>query len=184
MATHLATTDYPFNQAALKAMVHYVTRHYAMSPEKLGAVKLHKVLWYTEVAAVRKTGEPIAGETFIKHKFGPFSKHLEDIVDELRRGGELHVRKGQDEFEPTEYVGKGTPDKLALSDEQWRILERTMEAIVEGHSASSISDRSHDEVWEATELYEPMSLDAAALHFVKPPKHIAAEIAKRVAALK
>ncbi|MGI9302652.1 MAG: Panacea domain-containing protein [Gammaproteobacteria bacterium] len=184
MATNLTNSDYPFNWAALKAMVHYVTRRYAMSPEKLGAVKLHKILWFTEIAAVRKTGKSITGETFIKHDFGPFSTHLENIVAELKREGNLTVQPGEDDSESTLFVGKGFPDQDSLTDEQWRLLERWMENVVENHSATSISDLSHDELWEATEPYQPMSLDAAALRFVKPPKHVEAEIAKRIAALK
>ena len=52
-----------FNVNALQAMIHHVTRKYAMHPHKLGSVKLYKVLWWAEARSLRLRGEQIAGET-------------------------------------------------------------------------------------------------------------------------
>jgi len=151
---------------ALRAMVHHVTRKYAMEPDRLGSVKLHKILWWAEIRSLQRLGEQVADETFHKEQFGPFSVHLNDVVADLQSAGLLHVRKATDEFEPDLYVGKGEPDRDALTDEQWRILDYVVDGIIRDHSAGSISEKSHGPVWEAVELYEPMPVGAAALRWV------------------
>ena len=171
------------NRRALLAMIHHVTRTYGMEPEKLGAVKLHKIIWNTEVQHVRRTGYPITGETFIKRAQGPWSANLDSVVAELRTRRLLHVSPPDDEYKPILFVGKGTPDRDALTDEQWTLLDRIAERIVEDHTAGSISERSHGPVWEATEMYEPMSVDAEAITFVKPKTEIRQEIAAHAATL-
>lgn len=153
-----------FNRAGVKAMIHHVTRQYALEPDKLGAVKLHKILWNTEIQLLRR-GYDVTGESFIKHDFGPFSEHLDELMNELVAEGLLTVSKPSEEYEVTRFVGKGTADRSALTDDQWRVLEQTRERIVEDHSATSISERSHGFVWEATEMYEPMSPIAEALQW-------------------
>lgn len=157
-----------FNTDALRAMVHHITRKYAMEPEKLGSVKLHKILWWAEVRSFRSRGEQIAGEVFHKEKFGPFSTHLNAILSELKAAGKLTIRKADQQFETDLYVGKGDPDRSVLTDDQWSILDRVAEWIVEDHSAGTISDKSHDLIWEVTGLHEEMPVPAAALQWVKP----------------
>lgn len=135
---------------------------------QLCSVKLHKILWYTEILALRQLGKTIVGETFRKEQFGPFSTHLNEVIADLEGSGLLTVRKAEDEFETDEYVGKGQPDHAALTDDQWRILDQTMKQIVEDHTAGSISEKSHGPIWEAVELHELMPVSAAALRWMKP----------------
>ena len=170
------------NRAALRAMVHFIAREYSARPEHLGSTRLHKILWNAEVRSVRQTGFPIVGETFIKQKHGPFAEHLAEVVDDLVRGRALHVSEPDDAFKPRLFVAKGQPDRRALTAEQWRIVERVMRDIVGDHTAGSISERSHGPVWQATEMFAPMPVDAEALCFVKPTAKIAAEIEKQIAA--
>lgn len=149
-------TKRAFNRAGLQAMIHHVTRQYATEPEKLGAVKLHKILWNTEVQLLRR-GLEVTGESFIKHQFGPFSEHLDELVNDLVSQGLLTVTKPSDLYETTAFVGKGTADRFALNKDQWRVLDQVTRRNVEDHTATSISDRSHGVVWEATDMYASMS---------------------------
>lgn len=88
-----------FNVNALQAMIHHVTRKYAMHPHKLGSVKLYKVLWWAEVRSLRLRGEQIAGEVFHKEEFGPFSIQLNEVVRELVSAGKLTFHKAEQGFE-------------------------------------------------------------------------------------
>ena len=157
-----------FNAAAFRAMVHHITRTYALDPDKLGSVRLHKILWYTEIQALRRLGQTVAGETFQKENFGPFSMHLNDVAADLKSDGLLTIRKATEEFEADQYIGKGQPDRAVLTDDQWRILDQTMEQIVRDHTAESISEKSHGPIWDSVELHEQMPVGAAALRWIKP----------------
>lgn len=168
-----------FDRAGVKAMIHHVTRRYALEPEKLGAVKLHKILWNTEIQLLRR-GYPVTGETFIKHIFGPFAEHLDELCSELARQGNLHVAKPTEQYEATQFVGKGLPDRAALTEDQWRVLDQITERIVEDHTATSISERSHGPVWETAELYEPMPAEAAAVQWIRPSEADKAKMRERL----
>lgn len=156
-----------FNEAAVRAAIHHVTRRYALQPDKLGAVKLHKILWNTEVQLLRR-GYPAIGETFIKKAFGPFAEHLDSVCSELVRQGKLHVGRPTEEYEATCFVGKGEPDRSILTQDQWRVLNQVAERIVEDHTAGTISERSHGAVWETAAMYEPMPVAAEALQWLVP----------------
>jgi hypothetical protein len=152
---------------ALRAMVHFVTRKYAMEPDQLGSTKLHKILWWTEIRTLRRLNQQAANETFRKKPFGPFSNHLMIVVDELVADRKLMVRPSTEDFEVTLYVGKGEADRSALSEEHWRILEDVAEWIVRDHTANSASEKSHGQIWDSVQLEDPMPVEAAAIRITK-----------------
>lgn len=164
----------------MRAMVHHVTRTYAMEPQRLGSVKLHKILWWTEIRCLQTLGRAASGETFQKEEFGPFSRHLGETVEGLSRSGALHVRKGSGGFDPDIYVGKGQPDTSLLSEEEWRVLDQVADWVVNDHSAGSISEKSHGPVWEAVNLHEPMPVGAAALQWLPISKQDKAQTRERL----
>lgn len=164
------------DKGKLKAIVHYVTRAYSTTPELLGSVRLHKILWHSEVRNIRNTGYPIAGERFIKKPFGPCSQHLDEITQELRTDRKLTIVEPTEEYEARHYVAKGEPDKQLLTKDEWKLIDGTMKWIVETHTAGSVSERTHGDVWEATAMYAPMPIQAEVLQCVRPSERIEQEI--------
>ncbi len=152
-----------------QAIVHFATREYAMAPEKLGLVKLHKILWYSEVRAIQRLGRPISGERFIRHKRGPFATQLDETLKGLQKTGLLNIQPPSEEFEATALVGKGSPNRDALSDEEWRLVEQVTRWVAEDHSASTISERTHDDVWEAVEMFGEIPPMLAAIRVIPTP---------------
>ena len=55
----------PLDTGKLDAAVHYVTARVARASD-LGAVKLHKVLWFTDLDPMYRTDRTLCGETFLK----------------------------------------------------------------------------------------------------------------------
>lgn len=158
-----------FDNSKFKEMIHYVCRKMASEPEKLGAVKLHKILWYSEGHAYRVTGRPICGETYVKHSHGPFSTHLKAAVSELKNENRLHQSIEKTEIgEKHSFIGKGETNLVALSDRERSILDSYIDEICKGHTASSISEKSHDAIWEMAEMFEPIPLQAQVARFIKP----------------
>ena len=131
-------------------------------------MRLHKILWYTEIQALRRLGQSISGETFQKEQFGPFSIHLNGVTADLESDGLLTIRRATEEFEADQYIGKGQPDRATLTEDQWRVLDNVMHQIVGDHTAESISEKSHGSIWESVELHEQMPVGAAALRWLKP----------------
>lgn len=147
----------------LAKVAHYVIAHCA--PEKLGATKLNKVLWYSDVLFYRQHGRTITGEeTYEKRQFGPVPKGINGTLRALEMKGSIKERRT-----PTpagvrrEFVWLQTADVEEFSGEEIDVLRDVMEAICDGHSAASISELTHDALWDETELGQPMSVKAGAV---------------------
>jgi hypothetical protein len=159
----------------LGAAIHFVCRKMASQPGNLGAVKLHKALWFADVHAYRLTGQTITGGTFIRHQYGPFLQELDGAVAALERAGRLTVRTVDfHEVEKREFIGRGEPDVSLLNERECRWLEQFAEEVCENHTAASISERTHDRLWESATMFEEIPIAAAAVQFVKPVPAVAA----------
>lgn len=144
-------------------VAHYVIAH--CSPEKLGATKLNKVLWYADVIFYRLHGRTITGaEVYEKRQFGPVPRGINETLRALQARGAIKERQT-----PTpvglrrEFVWLDPPATEKFSAEEVDMLRNVMEIICDGHSATSISDLSHDILWEETEIGAPMPIIAGAI---------------------
>lgn len=160
------------DKSKLLEIVHFVTRKYAMEPEKLGLTKLHKILWYIEVRALRKFDRPLVHESFIRNHHGPFAQHLSSLLSDLQESNLLSVIEPTDDFEPLILIGKGSPKIQELSPEELSLVESVADWIVEDHTSSSISDKTHDEVWESIPMMESMPPMLSAISIVPTPPDI------------
>jgi hypothetical protein len=148
------------NLPKLKALVHYVCRR-VVDPSTLGRTKLHKILWLAEGRHFLSTGEPITGEIYKKMRFGPFAPHVEDVIAQLQRENRLYVRHvevgdyGQDEF-----TAHGDPETSLFTERELSIVDRMIKQVTEDHTAGSISERTHDEIWEMAAMHEPLPFNA------------------------
>ncbi|MBT3039121.1 MAG: SocA family protein [Candidatus Thiodiazotropha sp. (ex Codakia orbicularis)] len=158
-----------FNRAKFKAMVHYVCRKMATDSKSLGATKLHKVLWFSDGYNYTRRGVPMSGEKYIKHDYGPFSTHLAEVVHELE--GEHKLRTGESQHygkTKKDFIGVGVVDTSSLTERELRILDENIDSICYGHTANSISEKSHDEIWEMAYQFEQIPYEALIAKFIKP----------------
>lgn len=50
----------------LQALAHHIIAECAHAPERLGAIRLNKAIWFSDVIMYQTTGESITGETYVK----------------------------------------------------------------------------------------------------------------------
>ncbi len=72
-------------------LVHYVCAR-CQDPSLLGAVKLNKVLWYSDAAAYLALGSSITGATYIKRQFGPVPRDILQARQRLMNKGAIIER--------------------------------------------------------------------------------------------
>lgn len=150
-----------FDQGKFKALVHYVCWLSREDPAKLGAVKLNKVLWFSEVISFAETGEPITGARFVKQKFGPVPKAIMPVLGALQQEGALRVMEVEYYgHKKRQFVCQGEPDLDALSEEERKLVDGVASAIMDGHTATSISDLTHDAIWKLAGIGEDIPLYA------------------------
>jgi uncharacterized phage-associated protein len=150
---------YRLDRDKLIEVVHYICAN--CSPEELGNVKLHKILYFSDMLHFLSTGEPLTGVEYQKQQFGPTARHLSWAVDKLVAHGKLKIER-RDYFGhmKTDYIVLQQPRPGALSNHAVQILNDVI-AFVCSRSAKEISELSHDAAWQAAEIGEVIPYDAA-----------------------
>ncbi len=144
-----------------KALVHYVC-DLCDDPTRLGATKLNKVLWYADTFAYRLLGQTISGEkAYIKRQFGPVPKRILQTLQELEVEGTIHVRESDYFGKPKrEFISLEPADDSIFSDDELDIVNQVIRVVCGEHTATSISDLSHDVIWKAAEMGEEIPIFA------------------------
>jgi hypothetical protein len=146
-----------------KNVAHYVI---ARSPaNRLGATKLNKAMWIADILAYTTLGRTITGQkTYKKLQHGPVPNGIVTYLDEL-----IAERKIVKRVAPTpkgnrhEYIWLSEPDVTIFSKEEIDLLNRAISYVCYRHTAESISDLTHDPLWEQTEMGDQISVAAATV---------------------
>jgi hypothetical protein len=142
----------------LTALVHYIC-YKCPDPTTLGAVKLNKIVWYSDVLSYVGGGKPITGETYIKRQFGPVPKHIQKVLERLKNSGDIVVREADfHDFSKREFIATTKPDISMFAPEEISTIDHVISIISHKHTASSISMKTHDAIWELAEIGEEIPI--------------------------
>jgi hypothetical protein len=147
----------------LASVTHYIIAR--CDPAKLGATKLNKILWFADVFYYRRHGRTITGaDDYMKQQFGPVPKNMLGALAELKRDGKIVERAGETSVGfRREYIWLKEPDLTPFKADEIDTLNEVMDWICNDESARSISDKSHDVLWDETEIGSPMPVGAGAV---------------------
>lgn len=158
-----------FDREKFKALVLYViwrTSH----TDAFGTTKLNKVLWFSEARSFEAFGKPIAGETFVRDKFGPRSKNVRTICAELEDEGLIETfTERVFDYEATRYRSLHPADTTQFTAEELGLVDWWIKQVAEKHTATSISQLSHDYGWEIARMGEELPLRALLASRIRPP---------------
>lgn len=143
-----------FNHKKFSNLVHYVC-YKCDDHSQLGATKLNKILWYCDIFSYRWGSVPMTGEKYIKRQFGPVPHHILTILDELVCEDKIIIRE-KDYFGRTkkEYIALKKPDLSLFTSNEISMVDDILDIICMKHTAQSISDTTHDKIWELAEIGE------------------------------
>lgn len=153
-----------FDRNKLKAVILHTCD--TCGSEKLGAVKLHKVLYFLDMINYAQSGLSVTGSTYCKRPFGPTCVQLLPMLRDMQLAGEIEIHDV--EFfgrYKKEYIPKvhATPD--VLNESEVTLLEEIIEFVCNQNTAKSISDYSHQLPWEMSEFGENIPYNTALLLF-------------------
>jgi hypothetical protein len=149
-----------FNYEKFKDLVHYIC-HIA-NRDELGATKLNKILWYSDITSFINHGVPITGSVYVKREFGPVPRDILQVIDELSLESKILIRN------VTLFSGKTKREFLTLTEpdisdftaSEISLVASITHDICHHYTAESISDESHDKVWELTGIGEEIPYHA------------------------
>jgi hypothetical protein len=152
---------FAFDREKFKRLVHYVIWR-AGDRDGFGAVKLNKVLWFSDARSFMLHGKPITGATYIREKWGPVPSAMMPIREELVRERAIRVSSDRHfDYATTRFQALRPPDYTGFFDlEEIKNVDWWIEYIDKQHTAASVSEESHDYGWEIAEMGEELPYHA------------------------
>ena len=149
-----------FDREKLKATILYTCQR--CEQDQLGAVKLHKVLYFSDMLRFIQSGHPITGSTYRKRPLGPTCDQLLSTLSDLESAGMLEIQN-VDYFG---YIKKAyIPLVIApverLSKSDISLLDAVIEFVCNNNSAKTISEFSHNKAWELAEFGDVLPYTSA-----------------------
>lgn len=141
------------NMQKLQEAVHYICSNCTPS-DRLGAVKLNKILYYSDMISFAETGESITAATYVKRQRGPVPKEVVTAIDNLVADGRLETRNiSVFDLVRRNFESQGHTDTDVFKSEEIERLNSTIRFVCD-YSAQEISDLSHTIVWESADIGE------------------------------
>ena len=156
----------------LQALAHYIIAQCGHSPERLGTIRLNKVIWFSDVIAYQMRGESITDDTYVKRRLGPVPRRILPALDALERVRAISIREPEAPYDVRLYYSLQTPSQDSLSDWEKRVAQDVLSATL-GHTANEISEMTHDAIWHAVAEGEEIPLAAT---LVAVPREISPEV--------
>jgi hypothetical protein len=147
----------------LSDLVHYII--WRCDPTELGATKLNKICWYADLEHYRRTGKTITGAEWYKRlQFGPAPKGVHLVLDALAHERKIAISTANYYGRPkTMFMAQSRPDLSAFTADEIVTVDQIADVICAKHTATSISNASHDALWQEIELGEDIPIAAASI---------------------
>ncbi len=128
----------------------YVAEKSADDP-RFGAVKLNKILYYSDFGAYRILGHSISGDDYQHLEEGPAPVHLLTARKELIEDGDAKLVTRSYFARPQQVlVAERRANTQTLTSEELDIVDQVIEALLE-YDGRQVSDLSHQEFgWKTT----------------------------------
>lgn len=136
-----------FDREKFKSVVHYVCA--SCEADKLGAVKLNKVLYFSDMLHFAFHGSPITGSPYRKRPRGPTSDYIPGALRDLERSGAVRVEDvNYFGYWKKQYSSLANPDISQLTDSEKNLLDEVIDFVCRSNTAKTISEFSHNAAWE------------------------------------
>ena len=158
------TFSFPFENIdqRLRELILYVSDKCSQD-STFGAVKLNKILYFSDFFSFQQFGEPITGAEYMRLGRGPAPRRMLPVRAQMEVAGELVIQEGEYFGYPQQRpiplrkadVGLFTARDIALVDDVIQALWN--------RAASEVSVLSHDIAWRAARDKESIPYEAAFL---------------------
>lgn len=142
-----------YDYEKFKDLVHYVCQ--IADRDKLGATKLAKILWYSDIISYINHGNSLTGSAYKKQQFGPVPRDFWQTLEELSSEGKVLIRDVQ-WFRnlKKEFISLVEPDISRFGASEISMIAQITHDICHHFTAESISDLTHDIIWELADMGE------------------------------
>ena len=147
------------SMSKLKTLVHVVIYRCRNYPHRLGAVRLNKVLWFSDVHAYRSLGQSVSGEPYVKRERGPVPLRILQALEELKSEGIIRIEEPTYHLDTRKFYSLHRTQSDVFTEDQENIVIAVLEGVL-GQTANEVSEASHGLAWEVAEMGEEIPLCA------------------------
>jgi hypothetical protein len=156
------------NMEKLEEAVHYICST-CKEEDRLGAVKLNKILYYSDMLHYAKTGSSITGATYAKRQRGPVPKQVLPAMENLRHQGRLDWQNiPMFEAAKREFYAHGDTNLHIFPADETKQIDAMIRFVCD-QSAEEVSEFSHTVVWNAADLGEELPYDTFLVSYLHEP---------------
>ena len=167
-----------FNPAKMRAVILHTC--HTCDPSDLGAVKLHKVLYFLDMTMYAHQREVVTGATYRKRPNGPMADQLLFSLRDMAQAGDVRVENvNYHGFWKKEYHALAPEPDGVLNAEELSMLDDVIEFVCRRNTAKSISDYSHALPWEMADMGGEIPYHTAMLLFPMQPSPEAFDAAEQ-----
>jgi hypothetical protein len=171
--------DRAYDPERLKSLIHYVIWAAGARPN-FGAVKLYKILWFSDARLFVLRGQSITGAPYIREKYGPIPRDGIKLRNQLADAG--HIRQWQNKASGHlgwHFRSLVPPAVSWLREDEKVQVTYWIKNISENHTAESISDDSHDYGWSIARMGEKLPFFSILAERIREPNSEELEWAKK-----
>jgi hypothetical protein len=170
--------EFQFDRTKFKNLVLYVCTN--CDPDRLGAVKLNKVLYFADMVRFAGTGTPLTGARYRKRPHGPTTDALLPTLRELAQEGAIQIEE-MDYFgyRKKVYIPRRAPDASFFNAQEKELIGDIIQFVCYNNTAKTISELSHNAAWEAAEFGAEIPYHTAIYLFPSIVSEEAKEWARR-----
>lgn len=161
----MSIQQFTLNRRKFKDAILYIaSESHARGDKYFGAVKLNKILYFTDFIAYKRLGQPITGASYMKLREGPSPRPMVPIRNEMAAEHEIEVLPRQVLNYIQYTIVPRVPvnrERLSLSPDELSIIDEVVEEF-SGLTAKDVSDLSHQEPgWLAAAYGETIPYETA-----------------------
>lgn len=144
----------------LRELVLFIADRCEADPS-FGAVKLNKILFFSDFFSFAEHGRAITGVPYKKYGLGPVPTVFRGMRAKMEQSGEIAIRKKKYQGGVQHrVVPLREPNLDNFSAHDIVMVERVIEGLW-GHSGTEVSELSHDRVWRNASEGEAIPYEAA-----------------------
>jgi uncharacterized phage-associated protein len=126
-------------------------------PDRLGAVKLNKVLYFSDMVFYAIHRRPITGETYRKQQFGPVAQHLRSTLSQLQAERLLIINEADYHgYRKRQFAATRAANMARFHDDERAFIDDAIRFVCHQNTAKTISEVTHNQVWEAAAMGEEL----------------------------
>lgn len=149
-------------EARLRELILYISGRCESDPS-FGAVKLNKILMYSDFMAFFRRHRPITGVEYMRLPQGPAPRRLKPIAAEMEQNHEMALRTVRvGKYEQKRVVPLRQPNLGLFTAEDIAIVDEMIQALW-GRTAKAVSELSHGIAWKVAGDRELIPYEAVFL---------------------